>query len=87
MRLVELKIDSATRSPSKPSTSSAKVARISVSYSYIEPETSRHSTMSREENSGVSIRSLAIRPESTEAAITASTAMPTCSTRTMRAVR
>jgi len=42
-----LKIDRAMRSPSKLSTSSENTSTICWSYSIIEPDTSRHSTMSR----------------------------------------
>src|SRR5699024_12080444 len=42
--------------------------RRSSDLSYIEPETSRHSTMSRVAKSGVSMRSVAMRPDSTAAA-------------------
>ncbi|CPU66690.1 Uncharacterised protein [Mycobacteroides abscessus] len=84
MRDDELKIDSAIRSPSKLSTSSWKTLSTAPSYSIIEPDTSRHSTMSRvprrSTTTSVSTGRAATAPAPTTATSSPAAVRP-CSTR------
>ena len=75
------------RSPENPSTSSAKVSRTAASNGTIDPETSRHSTMSRVPNRSAVMCRSAGRAASVAAPTTASTTAPTPAHRSTSYVR